>query len=220
MVMVAGAKELSKEPNGAGYHLSWKQTMADDCYKVEIVEVQWRTSLMHTCFLRHKFGSWQCRLHPLPEQSFFQMRHVGLSFPSQMRHRLVFSEESWDDAVSGKTVFVKFFAPWSPGRSRRVMVESPETWKYIVMKPSFSTITLDIYTSMLLMMHVFTRENRCGHCKKMKPVTRRRYDFGSPRVSLRVIKFQKRTSVSPSGMQMIFITRIRNHEYWIGQCLS
>ena len=65
---------------------------------------------------------------------------------------------------------------------------------------------------MLLMMHAFTRENRCGHCKKMKPVTRRRYDFGSPRVSLRVIKFQKRTSVSPSGMQMIFITQIMNHE--------
>ena len=53
------------------------------------------------------------------------MRHVGLSFTWQIKHPIgFFSKESWDDAVSGKTVFVKFFAPWSPGRKGpKVMVE-------------------------------------------------------------------------------------------------
>ena len=69
------------------------------------------------------------------------------------------------------------------------------------------------------MLNILCAENipfRCGHCKKMKPVSgRRRYERG-PRVSLRVIKFQTRTVVKNSGMQMIFITQIMNiHESFV-----
>ena len=145
MVMVAGAKELSKELNGAGYDLSWKPTVADGCCKVEIVEVQWRTSLTRTCFLGHKFGSWQCRLHPLPEQSFF-FGCVMLDYHSLRKWGIVsFFPRSLGMTRWAARLFLSSFSRHGhlvEGSESHGGLSS-ESWKYIVIKSSFST-TLDI----------------------------------------------------------------------------
>lgn len=171
MVMVAGAKELSKEPNGAWYHLSWKPTMADDCSQTIKLESPARTKsfLDASCW-------------------------IIIHFANQASSRF-FSKESWDDAVSGKTVFVKFFAPWSPGRKGpKVMVEGLLNVEHTLCWKHLSTTLLDI----LIYFRVAMNDARFLFAKT-GVVTARRWSPYLGAVSLRVIKFQTRTSVNLSA---------------------
>ena len=167
---------------------------------------------------------WQSSNHQTwtPRQNKVLFGCVMLGYHSLGKSSIlsVFSKESWDDAVSGKTVFVKFFAPWSPGRKgpKGYGGRSFEHWTYFVLKTSLSTSFNHFigYTVMLIYFRVAMNDTRF-HPLSTGVATARRWspylgaDMNLPRVSSRVIKFQTRTSVNLSGMQMIFIRQIMDH---------